>query len=57
MPAKKTKLTDTERAKRMRALACEVGTDNDPASFDHAFDRVIRPAQAAKAEGGERKTK
>jgi hypothetical protein len=57
MPAKQTNLTDAERAKRMRALAREAGTDNDPASFDRAFDRVIRPAQAAKAEGGKRKTK
>jgi hypothetical protein len=57
MPAKQTKLTDAERAKRMRALAREAETDNDPASFDRAFDRVVRPAQVAKAEGGERKTK
>jgi hypothetical protein len=57
MPAKKTILTDAERAKRMRDLAREAGTDNDPASFDRAFDRVVRPPQAAKAEAGERKTK
>jgi hypothetical protein len=57
MPQKKTTLTDADRAKRMRALAREAGTSNDPASFDRAFDRVVRPAQAMKAEGGERKTK
>jgi hypothetical protein len=57
MPAKKTTLTDAERAKRMRILAREAGTDNDPASFDRAFDRVVRPAPAAKAEGGKRKAK
>lgn len=57
MPAKKTNLTDAERAKRMRALAREAGTDNDPASFDRAFDRVVRPAPVAKVQRGERKTK
>ena len=40
MPAKKTTLTDAERAKRIRETAREVGTDNDPASFDRAFDKV-----------------
>lgn len=45
MPAKKTTLTDEERAKRMRALARDVGTDNDPASFDRAFDRWLGPRQ------------
>jgi hypothetical protein len=44
MPAKKTTLTDAERAKRMRALAREAETDNDPASFDRAFDKVVKPA-------------
>jgi hypothetical protein len=51
LPAKKTTLTDAERAKRMRDLARESGTDNDPASFDRAFDKVVRPAQAAKVQG------
>jgi hypothetical protein len=57
MPAKKTNLTEAERAKRMRALAREAGTDNDPASFDRAFDRVIGPAQAVKSQGGKHKKK
>jgi hypothetical protein len=57
LPAKKTTLTDAERAKRIRETAREIGTDNDPASFERAFDKVVRPAQVAKAEGGERKTK
>jgi hypothetical protein len=43
MPAKKTKLTDAERAKRIRETAREIGTDNDPASFDRAFKKVVRP--------------
>jgi len=42
MPAKKTRLTDAERAKRMRALGREAEADNDPASFDRAFDKVVR---------------
>jgi hypothetical protein len=46
MPAKKAKLTDAERAKRIRETAREVGTDNDPASFERAFEKVV---------GGERK--
>ena len=44
MPAKKTKLTDAERAKRIRETAHEIGTDNDPASFDRAVKKVVRPA-------------
>jgi hypothetical protein len=43
MPAKKTNLTDAERAKRIRETAREIGTDNDPASFDRAFEKVVRP--------------
>ena len=43
MPVKKTTLTDSERAKRIREAAREAGTDNDPASFDRAFEKVVRP--------------
>jgi hypothetical protein len=57
MPAKKMILTDAERAKRMRALAREAETDNDPASFERAFDKVVRAAPALKLQGSERKTK
>jgi hypothetical protein len=42
MPAKKTKLTDAERAKRIRETAREIGTDNAPASFELAFKKVAR---------------
>ena len=45
MPAKRTILTDAERAKRIRETAREIGTDNDPASFDRAFERVVKPHQ------------
>jgi hypothetical protein len=43
MPAKKTKLTDVERAKRIRETAREIGTDNDPESLERAFKKVVRP--------------
>jgi hypothetical protein len=42
MPAKKTQLLDSERAKRIRETAREVGTNNDPASFDRAFEKVVQ---------------
>ena len=42
MPAKKTKLTDAERAKRIRETAREIGTDNDPESLERAFKKVVR---------------
>jgi len=41
MPAKKSRLTDAERAERIRETAREVGTDNDPASFERAFRAVV----------------
>lgn len=40
MPAKKTTLTDAERAKRMRDLARETGADNDPATLDKALRKL-----------------
>jgi hypothetical protein len=43
MPSKKTKLTDAERAKRIRETAREIGTDNDPESLERAFEKVVRP--------------
>jgi hypothetical protein len=50
MPAKKATSIDAERAKRMRALPREVGTDNDPASFDRAFDKVVRPRRSFRQD-------
>ncbi len=50
MPAKKTTLTDAERAKRMRALGREAEVDNDPASFGRAFARSVRPPKVQKPE-------
>jgi hypothetical protein len=46
VPAKKTTLTDAERAKRIRETAREIGTDNDPKSLERAFDNVVRPKGA-----------
>jgi hypothetical protein len=48
MPAKKTELSDTERAKRIRETARETGTDNDPASFDRAFEAVASAKPKSK---------
>jgi hypothetical protein len=53
MPAKKTKLTDAERAKRIRETAREIGTDNDPESLERAFKKVVRPKDANQESGAE----
>ena len=45
MPAKKATLTDAVRAKRIRETAREIGTDNDPASFERAFTKVVQPTR------------
>ena len=42
MPAKKTALTDAERAKRIKETAREIETDNDPMSFERAFSTVVK---------------
>jgi len=41
MPAKKRILTDEERRKRIREMAREIGTSDDPADFERAFDKVV----------------
>ncbi|MEA2857966.1 MAG: hypothetical protein QOC72_5 [Methylobacteriaceae bacterium] len=43
MPAKKTQLTDAERAKRIRDAAREHETSNDPEAMERAFKKVVRP--------------
>jgi hypothetical protein len=45
MPAKKSRITDEERAKRIAEAARELGTDNDPASFDRAFAKVVKRSE------------
>ena len=42
MPAKKTNLTDAERAKRIHETAREIGADNDPEALERAFKKVVR---------------
>jgi hypothetical protein len=50
MPAKKTTLGDTERAKRIREAAREHETDGDPASFERAFAAVTRAPRPNKSQ-------
>jgi hypothetical protein len=52
MPAKKASLPDAERAKRIRELAREAETENDPASFQRAFERVVRAPLKPEAKVG-----
>ena len=44
MPAKKTVLTDAERAKRIREAAAKYGTSNEPKDFERAFKKVVKAA-------------
>lgn len=46
MPAKKSHLTDAERAKRIKELAREAETSNDRADFEQAFGKVVKPSTA-----------
>jgi hypothetical protein len=50
MPAKKTILTDAERAKRIRETAREIGTDNDPKSLERAFRKVVVDTKVATSK-------
>lgn len=50
MPAKRTHLSDADRAKRIREAAREHETDNDPASFERAFAVVARAPKPKKPE-------
>jgi hypothetical protein len=50
MPSKKTSLTEDERAKRIREAAREHETDNEPASFERAFDAVTHRARKPNRE-------
>jgi hypothetical protein len=42
MPAKKTVLTEAERAKRIRETAREIGASNDPKALERAFRKVVK---------------
>ena len=47
MPAKKSTLTDAERAKGIRETAREAEADNDPATLDRALRAIAQRAQAS----------
>jgi hypothetical protein len=49
MPAKKTILTDEERARRIREAAERLGTDESPEAFERAFGTIVI-AHAAKED-------
>jgi hypothetical protein len=51
----KSKISDAERAKRIREAAREHETSNDPASFERAFDVVAR-APKPKKQDAEKKS-
>lgn len=48
MPAKKYQISDAERSKRIREIARELETSNDPTDFDRAFAAVAKGAQKPK---------
>jgi hypothetical protein len=41
MPRKLHTLSDKERAKRIRATARAIGTDNNPKALDNAFKKIV----------------
>jgi hypothetical protein len=49
MPAKKTTMTDEERAKRIREAAEQLETDEAPEAFERAFGTIVI-AHAAKED-------
>jgi hypothetical protein len=55
MAAKKSALTDPERAKRIREAAREHETNNDPDSFERAFATVARGTHKPKKPEPDRK--
>lgn len=40
MPKKKTHLSESERAKRLRETAAKIGTSDDPKDFEKALKKV-----------------
>jgi hypothetical protein len=43
MPKQKTKLSDEERGRRLRATAREVGADASGKEFERVFTKIVRP--------------
>jgi hypothetical protein len=51
LPAKKTQITDADRAKNMKALAREVGASEDPDALDAALRKIAeRQPEPGKAK-------
>jgi hypothetical protein len=48
MPAKKTKLSDEERRKRLREAARDLGTSDDPKDFERALKEVVPSRKSSK---------
>jgi predicted nucleic acid-binding protein len=52
MPPKEEPITDAERSKRIRETASEIGTSDDPETFERAVSKVVKrveqPEQRAK---------
>jgi hypothetical protein len=48
VPAKKTALTDAERAKRIRETAREHETSNNPKDFERAFGEIARSRKVGR---------
>jgi hypothetical protein len=52
MPAKKTVLTEEQRAKNIREAAEKIGASNDPKVLDSALKKIVspigRPSQSAR---------
>jgi hypothetical protein len=55
MPAKKTQITDEERAKNIRKLAREIGADDNPAILDGALRKIVRHRVAPSKAGDAKK--
>ena len=49
MPAKKTVLTDEERAKRIRETARDVEASNDPKVLDKALKKIISKSDSTRS--------
>jgi hypothetical protein len=45
VPAKRKRLSNFERIRRIRETACEIGPNDDPAWFGRVFEQVARPSE------------
>jgi hypothetical protein len=51
----KPKLTDAERYERFLDAAKAVGASDDPADFDRAFSKVVKPKPSSSRTKAERR--